>query len=176
MELIFIYGPPGVGKLTVATELSGILGYFVFHNHIAIDLVKSIYGNSGARTQDMIKAVNLAAIATAANLEKSMIFTYARPNDLDFIGRTIDIVESSGGRVIFVELRCNAGTLLKRISSRKGSSFSKITEKKELLEFKRTFGPFKRIRLQHSISVNTSKMSAVAAAKAIIKKLHSEKD
>ena len=171
MELIFIYGPPGVGKLTVARELSGILGYSVFHNHIAIDLAKSIYGNSGPRTQEMIRAVNLAAIATTASIEKGLIFTYARPNDLDFIGRTMDIVERSGGSVFFVELRCDARTLLRRMESRKGSAFSKITEKKALFEFKKVYGPFKKIRSQHSISINTSKMSALAAARAIKKKL-----
>ena len=43
MNLIFIYGPPAVGKLTTAIKLSEKLNYKIFHNHLVIDLVKSVY-------------------------------------------------------------------------------------------------------------------------------------
>jgi tRNA uridine 5-carbamoylmethylation protein Kti12 len=32
MKLIFLYGPPAVGKLTVAQELVTLTGYKLFHN------------------------------------------------------------------------------------------------------------------------------------------------
>lgn len=43
MQLIFIYGPPAVGKLSVANALAKLTGYRVFHNHLTIDLVRSIF-------------------------------------------------------------------------------------------------------------------------------------
>ena len=43
MKLIFIYGTPATGKLTVAKVLSNKIGFKVFHNHLTFDLVISIY-------------------------------------------------------------------------------------------------------------------------------------
>jgi len=34
MKLVFIYGPPAVGKLTVANALAKVTGFKVFHNHL----------------------------------------------------------------------------------------------------------------------------------------------
>ena len=43
MRLIFIYGMPATGKLTVARELARITGFNVFHNHLVVDLLLSIF-------------------------------------------------------------------------------------------------------------------------------------
>jgi broad-specificity NMP kinase len=43
MRLIFLYGLPGVGKLTVARELAEFTGFKVFHNHLTVDLVGSVF-------------------------------------------------------------------------------------------------------------------------------------
>ncbi len=43
MILIFIYGMPASGKLTVARELAGITGFKLFHNHQVVDLLLSIF-------------------------------------------------------------------------------------------------------------------------------------
>jgi shikimate kinase len=37
MPIVFIYGPPAAGKLTVAKELSAVTGYKLFDNHVTID-------------------------------------------------------------------------------------------------------------------------------------------
>ena len=39
MRLIFIYGMPAPGKLTVAQELAKLIGYKLFHNHLVVDLL-----------------------------------------------------------------------------------------------------------------------------------------
>ena len=36
MKLVFIYGPPAVGKLTVAKELAALTGFKVFHNQVIL--------------------------------------------------------------------------------------------------------------------------------------------
>ena len=43
MRLIFVYGLPATGKLTVARELALITGFQVFHNHLAVDLLLSVF-------------------------------------------------------------------------------------------------------------------------------------
>ena len=42
MRLVVLYGPPGVGKLTVGTELSELTGFKLFHNHLTVNLVTSV--------------------------------------------------------------------------------------------------------------------------------------
>lgn len=36
MKLMFIYGPPAAGKLTVAKALCAHTGFKLFHNHLAL--------------------------------------------------------------------------------------------------------------------------------------------
>ena len=167
MELIFLYGPPGVGKLTVAKELSRITKYPVFHNHLAIDLVKQIYGNYSEKSDEMILAVNVAAITTASKKEKGMIFTYARPNDTSFIERITRIVTGAGGNVIFVQLKCDRKTLVKRMKSRKGSQYSKISDTLSMRKFEKIYGPFGKIKSEYGISISTSKLNPKEAAAKI---------
>ena len=47
MKLVILYGPPGVGKLTVGRELAARTGFKLFHNHLTVDLVCC-----GVRLQD----------------------------------------------------------------------------------------------------------------------------
>jgi len=43
MKLVFIYGPPASGKLTVARELSKLTGFKLFDNHVSIRFVESLF-------------------------------------------------------------------------------------------------------------------------------------
>ena len=43
MRLIFVYGMPASGKLTVARELAELTGYKLFHNHLVVDLLLSVF-------------------------------------------------------------------------------------------------------------------------------------
>ena len=43
MKLVFLYGSPGVGKLTVAEALSRLTGYKVFHNHLTANIAHLLF-------------------------------------------------------------------------------------------------------------------------------------
>ncbi len=43
MTFVLLYGPPAVGKLTVANELAKLTDFKVFHNHLSIDLVEAVF-------------------------------------------------------------------------------------------------------------------------------------
>lgn len=42
MNLLLLFGPLAVGKMTVGQELAKLTGYKLLHNHMTIDLVAQI--------------------------------------------------------------------------------------------------------------------------------------
>lgn len=43
MRVVFIHGPAAAGKYTIANELSKISGIPLFHNHLTVDLAKTLH-------------------------------------------------------------------------------------------------------------------------------------
>lgn len=43
MQIVFIYGPVAVGKLTVAREVEKLAGLPLFHNHLVVDAVGAVF-------------------------------------------------------------------------------------------------------------------------------------
>lgn len=43
MKLIVLYGPPAAGKYTIAKAVAEKTGYKLFHNHLTVDLLKSVF-------------------------------------------------------------------------------------------------------------------------------------
>jgi chloramphenicol 3-O-phosphotransferase len=126
LKLIFLHGLPGVGKLTVARALSELTGFRVFHNHLVVDLVGAVFEFGSPRFVELREMIWLAVFSRAAGAGLSgLIFTFAFDSTVrgDFIERTREAIESSGGEVLFVELRCSPGELERRIEqpSRQGS-------------------------------------------------------
>ena len=78
MKLIFLHGLPGVGKLTVARELGKLTGYKVFHNHLAVDLVESVFEFGSEPFVELREMLWLAVFTQSvkANLA-GLIFTFA---------------------------------------------------------------------------------------------------
>src|SRR5260370_40642093 len=78
MKLIFLYGLPGVGKLTVARELAKLTGFRIFHNHLAVDLVESVFEFGSLPFVELREKIWLDVFSRAvvANLN-GLIFTFA---------------------------------------------------------------------------------------------------
>ena len=59
MELLFIYGPAAVGKLTVGRELAKLTGFRHFHNHLTVDAVMAVF-DFGSESFINLARTNLA--------------------------------------------------------------------------------------------------------------------
>ena len=128
MNLIFLHGPPGVGKLTVARELAAVTGYRLFHNHLTVDLVSSVFDFGTEPFVLLRERIWLSVMREAAERDVSLIFTFAPERTVreSFIAEAIGAVESAGGQVLFVELTCAAEELERRIESPARGDFGKL--------------------------------------------------
>lgn len=137
MTLIFLHGLPGVGKLTVARELTKLTGFRIFHNHLTVDLVESVFEFGSQPFVELREKVWLAVFsqAVATNLD-GLIFTFAfdRTVRSSFIADVGKVVEANGGEVLFVELRCSIGALEKRITHPSRQRFGKLNSVEQFHE------------------------------------------
>ena len=69
MKLILLYGPPAVGKLTIAQELKKLTGVKLLDNHQVSDLVMSVHERGTPVAADLNHQIRLA-VYKAATQEK----------------------------------------------------------------------------------------------------------
>jgi broad-specificity NMP kinase len=171
MKLVFIYGPPGCGKLTVANELAKLTEYKVFHNHLTTDLVKSIFPRETKQYIQYVNKYRLELIEATAKYDVNCIFTFVYGKKMDdwFINKTVRLVEKHGGRVCFVRLNCTERELRKRIKKKSRKRYTKITKWNVLNNFLKKHDLVSAIPKRKSLTINNTCLSAKKTAKRIIK-------
>jgi predicted kinase len=174
LRLIFLHGLPGVGKLTVARELAKLTGFKVFHNHLTVDLVGSVFEFGSLPFVELREKVWLLVFsqALAANLD-GLIFTFAFDSTVsrDFIKNTQKLIEDGGGEVLFVELRCSPEVLESRIEEKSRRQFGKLSSVAQFRELKAS-GAFVDPGIpERRLVVDTTDISAIDAARLIANKL-----
>ena len=172
MKLIFIYGPPAVGKLTVAKELEKLTSFKVFHNHLSVDLVEAVFQRGTPPFAQLIWDVRLQVFAKAAETgTEGLIFTmvYERGRET-LMARSASVVEEKGGEVCFVRLTCSRATLERRVGNEERKRYGKISSADVLDNFLDGGDeklPFAAAAGWESLTVDTDKVSAAAAAEQI---------
>jgi hypothetical protein len=119
VKLIFIYGPPAVGKLTIATELGRLTSFAVFDNHLSIDCVLPVFGYGTSSLNKLSEFIRLAVIEEAAREDVDLIYTvvFAYPEDVSHVERICEAVEPHGGSVCLIQLTCSAEVQEERVLS-----------------------------------------------------------
>ena len=75
MKLIFIYGPPASGKLTIAEILSERTGIPLFHNHLSRDSVKDMYGDKLRDNYELVDRIRFDVLDYCSKNDTDLIFT-----------------------------------------------------------------------------------------------------
>jgi shikimate kinase len=119
MDLVFLYGPPGVGKLTVAKELARLTGYRLFDNHASIDVIRRVFDFSDEPFWPLVRRLRFDVLQEAVRHDVSLISTgaYAYGKDTETFEKALGIVEGRGGRACLVHLICSMAVLEERVQS-----------------------------------------------------------
>jgi len=130
MQVIFIHGPAASGKHTIAAELSRLTGLPLFHNHIAVDAALSLFEFGTQGFKNVRAAVWRAAFQEAARSGRSFIFTFHPEASVDplLVAELVELIESAGGIVLFVELQCAPEVVLARLGNASRANFRKLTD------------------------------------------------
>ncbi|HJQ68677.1 MAG TPA: AAA family ATPase [Blastocatellia bacterium] len=171
MKLIFIYGPPAAGKLTVAKELALATGFKLFHNHLTVDLLTPVFGFGSRPFFRLIDKFRLEIIEEAAK-EKlgGLIFTFCYAPGIDdaFVAGVVRAVERHGGQVCFVRLYCDRASLEQRVIDGSRSSHGKLNNVEALREFLDRYDMFSAVSGHESLSIDNSALTPREVARRII--------
>ena len=136
MKLIFLCGPPAVGKLTVAKALASRTGYKLFHNHLSSDLVSEIFEFGSLEWLMLLEKIRLDVFEAACQAElKGLIFTYmyiGKPGSWFFITDVRELLDQYGGELCLVGLTCSREELERRVVEPDRMEFGKINSVEKL--------------------------------------------
>jgi hypothetical protein len=174
MKLIFIYGLPATGKLTVAQELVAITGYKLFHNHLVVDLLLTVFEFGSPEFVALREEMWLSVFEQACRSGlPGMIFTFNPESTVRpaFISNTLTTVAAARGEVEFIELTCPLPELKRRMGSLSRLQYKKLTSV-PLFEELHSEGTFDvsympAPRLSIDTSVNQPPRAALQIARAL---------
>lgn len=170
MNLIVIYGPPACGKFTIAQELSKITSYKLFHNHLTLDLIKTILPFGTPKFWEEVTELRRKLLRLAAKENVNLIYTfcYYHKEDDEKVAKIKEIIESEKGKVYFVQILCDKEELYKRVENKSRKKYGKIKDLKILNDVLNNHELFKSVPFEPNISINNTKLSPKVVAKKII--------
>ncbi|MGB7548328.1 MAG: hypothetical protein WBM14_11305 [Terracidiphilus sp.] len=173
-ETGFHLWPAATGKLTVAQELADLTGCKLFHNHLVVDLLLSLFDFGSPQFVELREEIWLSVFdqASRSSLPR-LIFTFApeatvRPM---FIRKTLSTVSNAGGEVDFIELTCPLAELKRRIDNPSRREYQKLTSV-ALFEQLHADGSFEAYYMpKPRLTIDTSVCTATQAARQIAQTL-----
>jgi hypothetical protein len=177
LKLIFIYGLPATGKLTVAQKLAGITGYKLFHNHLVVDMLLPVFDFGSAPFVELRERIWLSVFEHACRARlPGLIFTFNPEATVRqfFIDEVLRVIGGNGGEVIFVEMVCPIAVLKQRLDSASRLQHRKLTSV-SLFEELLAASSFDAPRMPPPrISIDTSLCTPTQAAAGIARMLAPE--
>ena len=170
MDAVYLYGPPAVGKWTIANELVSRTGYRLFHNHLSIDCVRPIFDFGTEPFWRQVHAIREGIMAEAARAGRDLVFTtvYAREESDPQTLRRFAAIEDNGGRVCLVQLTCSQEVLEHRVVAQHRVEMSKIASVDQLRQSMAKLDVFAAIPERDSLVIDTSALNVAEAAARII--------
>lgn len=170
MRLVFLYGPPASGKLTVARELAAATGLPLFHNHLVVDTVASVFPFGSEPFVRLREQFWLAMFGEAAADSRSIIFTFAPEPSVSptFPQRVRELVIDAGGAVLFVRLTVPPDEQERRIGGLDRASHGKLRSPALLRQLGPDFAACDAAMPAPALTLDTGSLTPAEAAQAIV--------
>lgn len=176
MKVIFIYGPPATGKLTVAQELQKLTNYKIMHNHLAGDFVSSVIKFNSKAFKDFSIKIRLDLFELAAKQKiKGIISTFVYSPGIGdvFIKKLIKVLSKYKSEIFFVHLTCDKKELEKRVRETSRKKYKKVNKINDLKNWLKKYDFYKPITYVESLQIDNTKMTPKKVAEKI--KMHLSK-
>lgn len=183
MQLIIIFGPPAVGKMTVGYELEKRTGLKLFHNHMTIELALRFFDWGQPAFHRLVADFRRRIYEeVAASDLPGLIVTYVWALDQDSdkvdVDQTCAIFKEHGADIYFVELQADLSARLERNETEfrmreKPSKRNVERSRRNILEWEGVYEmntpegtPF--FYPEHYLKIDNTHLSAAQAADRII--------
>jgi hypothetical protein len=171
MKLIYLHGPPAAGKLTIAKELEKYSYCKILHNHLTIDVGKSIFEFGSEPFWDLVHELRIISIKHAAkNRVSALVYTsaYSHPHDLKRFQNIQSTCVENNIEILPFFLKTSINNLKTRVASPHRVDMKKISSQEKLESVLNEFN-FIPLPLKNVISIDTDTLSSSDAALEIIK-------
>jgi shikimate kinase len=137
VQVVFLYGPPAVGKYTIGVELAARTGFRLFHNHLTVNLVSAVFERDSEVWLRLLRSVRRDVLTEAAQHGVSLIMTgvFSGTSEHTEAWRTmLEPFHAEGGRVQFVQLTCERDELFRRITGDSRRALDKLIDPARLTD------------------------------------------
>jgi hypothetical protein len=162
MHLVFIYGPPGVGKLSVANELVALTGFKLLHNHLTVNVVASVFPRESTAWTRLLRRLRRDIFVEVAREGTDVVFTSGyrgTSTQVKAVRSMLQPVRARGGTVTFVRLACAPEELFSRIQNASRRDHLKLTDADLLAHLMQKFNLFASMPFDPTLEIDSTTLS-----------------
>ncbi len=163
--MVFLFGPPAVGKLTIGRFVAERLGFRLLHNHATVDAVLPVFDFGTEPFKAVLRRIRLDLIGTAAAAGVDLVVTFVVTSGEE--AAVDELVAPYAGHVTYVRLVASDEELRRRVVLADRASRGKIIDAGLLDEILQRDDFDAAIVGREALTLDTEAMSPEEAAERV---------